>query len=1236
MPFMALWLGVVIFGLGAIFSLLSAIRTMQKSRRWSDYRLRRRYVVQAQTSLVISFLLGSIAGAIFLFYQGRETPSAPAGPFPTVTSPATLTSAPTATGAPTETPSEVPDTPTATAFTPTLIIPPTLAVTATPALPIAVEAMVEGTATPVYELDFGRLRFSTEIADYRLVAPGEAFHNPIKHMYAVFTYQPIGVKVQWTALWYQNGELKNVDTSSWSSYPAGIGVVDWARDPSEWQAGDYELQIFVGTGWKISGRFALEGEPPTVTATLPPSPTASATLTFTASPTSTSTRTPTSTPTNSLTPVPSNTPTATETWTPSPSATSTFIPSNTPTASATFTASPSATATPVPSPTATNTATATPTPKPTDTPQPRIVIPPSPTATSTATHTRVPPSATMTPSLTLTPTASPTFTFTPLPTATHTPTDTAAPTPTPSPTASFTPTASPTFTFTPLPTATHTPTDTAAPPPTPTLTPSPTASFTPSPTFTLTPSLTPTNTATATATWTPSLTPTNTASATPRPTSTFTPSPTSSPTITPTSAPISVSVFFTNTISSAAQAAPFNEPVTREIPGSADPLRAVLDAYFRGPTVDEQARGLIAVYDGYATYRKVELADGILSVYLAGNCRPSGTDYTIFQPLAATLRQFQGVQVVRIYDEYDHTREAVPNVNSWPACLDVRFTSTPTASATSTATPLPSATPTASNTPTETATHTITPSPTNTATFTPVPTSTPLPTATNTSSPTPTPVPSPTTTSLPTLTFTATYTLTPSLTPSITPSPTASSTSTPSRTPTITASPTASNTPTKTFTPSATWTASPTLTLTPINAPTQAGLASPTLAVTPGPSPTIDVACDHAEFLGDVTIFDNAVLQPGETFTKTWRIRNAGSCPWTAAYKLVFVRGDQMAGPSEVPLASLVVSGQTVDIDVNLTAPPVAGEYQGFWQLQAPNGTTFGIGPAATGSLWVKIMVIGTAASPAGTLEPEALTQTAGQMTMTAAAASPTPTAVGTLLPSPAPRVTAELATSACTAQWQGNDGLLDCPGQENDSRGYVIQTSQVALEDGTTASGPMLLTVPADAPDGYILGLFPQIEVQNGDHFLARVGCQQNAPACSVLFRLSYLDTSGAAHDLWTLGEFYDGHLFDLDADLSSLAGQQIRPVLSVNNLGSAVDDRAVWINPRIVHEQPAAPALPTAATATARPASATATATVAAPTTTPAQPEIVPTPGSTPVPPIPQFFNSVVNFFRQLFGGR
>jgi hypothetical protein len=234
-----------------------------------------------------------------------------------------------------------------------------------------------------------------------------------------------------------------------------------------------------------------------------------------------------------------------------------------------------------------------------------------------------------------------------------------------------------------------------------------------------------------------------------------------------------------------------------------------------------------------------------------------------------------------------------------------------------------------------------------------------------------------------------------------------------------------------------------------------------------------------------------------------------------------------------------------------------------------------------------------------------------------------------------------DFASSACQAQWQSNDGVLPCPGQDGDPRGFLLPMNKAALEDGTTTSLPSILTFPSSSTDGYILGLYPQYQVQAGDHFQASVGCEYNATACSVLFRLSYLDSAGAAHDLWTLGEFYDGKYYDLNLDLTPLAGQQVRFVLSVGSLGSANGDRALWAGPRIVNLQPGAPAI--ASTPTTEVPAASATPTMA-PTATPTvSPVPTATATTTPTPaaggsvsPVQQFIDSVISFFQRVLGGQ
>ncbi len=107
------------------------------------------------------------------------------------------------------------------------------------------------------------------------------------------------------------------------------------------------------------------------------------------------------------------------------------------------------------------------------------------------------------------------------------------------------------------------------------------------------------------------------------------------------------------------------------------------------------------------------------------------------------------------------------------------------------------------------------------------------------------------------------------------------------------------------------------------------------------PAATATQNCDDADFVTDVTIPDGTTLSPNEAFTKTWRLKNVGTCSWTPSYTVVFSNGDSMSGPATQALTGNVNSGQTVDISVNLTAPSTAGNYKGYWKLRNAAGVLF-------------------------------------------------------------------------------------------------------------------------------------------------------------------------------------------------------------------------------------------------------------------------------------------------------
>jgi len=279
----------------------------------------------------------------------------------------------------------------------------------------------------------------------------------------------------------------------------------------------------------------------------------------------------------------------------------------------------------------------------------------------------------------------------------------------------------------------------------------------------------------------------------------------------------------------------------------------------------------------------------------------------------------------------------------------------------------------------------------------------------------------------------------------------------------------------------------------------------------------------------DITVPDDSVFTPNSQFTKVWRLKNNGTCTWTRNYRLVFVSGDIMAGQSNLPIPVEVAPGQTIDLSMNFVAPLIEGDYRGNWYLRNERGELFGTTLTANRPFWVDIKV-------------------------------KAPAVTGTVY---------DLVANACSAQWFSGAGVLPCPGVNRDPKGFVLRQNSAKLEDGTTVFNPRLVTVPQNADNGYIRAVYPSFKIQSGDRFQAIVNCEGGATSCGVLLRVDYQLSDGIVHDFWAFGEKYDGQYFTVDLDLSSLAGRDVKLVLTVLSLGDASNDRALWVQPRIVRNR-------------------------------------------------------------------
>jgi len=122
-----------------------------------------------------------------------------------------------------------------------------------------------------------------------------------------------------------------------------------------------------------------------------------------------------------------------------------------------------------------------------------------------------------------------------------------------------------------------------------------------------------------------------------------------------------------------------------------------------------------------------------------------------------------------------------------------------------------------------------------------------------------------------------------------------------------------------------------------------AGLTpTPTPVVTGTTPSTTETGCQlKAAFVSDVTVPDNSKYDKGASFTKTWRVRNSGTCDWPADTVLAFVSGRKLGAPDTVPVGVVKV-GETKDISVDMKAPNEdAANVAGLWRFKG-GGQTFG------------------------------------------------------------------------------------------------------------------------------------------------------------------------------------------------------------------------------------------------------------------------------------------------------
>ncbi|TFH37360.1 MAG: hypothetical protein E4G99_02750 [Anaerolineales bacterium] len=132
-------------------------------------------------------------------------------------------------------------------------------------------------------------------------------------------------------------------------------------------------------------------------------------------------------------------------------------------------------------------------------------------------------------------------------------------------------------------------------------------------------------------------------------------------------------------------------------------------------------------------------------------------------------------------------------------------------------------------------------------------------------------------------------------------------------------------------------------------------LPSPTVTSTPLVTP-LPLAQDTTfVFIGE-TIPDGTNFKPGQSFQKTWTIKNGGSITWGKSFVLVRTSStpanETLGSLEHISLPEEAKPGETIQIRVDLVAPKQNGQYTVFYQLQDGTGL-----PVPNSQIWVTITV---------------------------------------------------------------------------------------------------------------------------------------------------------------------------------------------------------------------------------------------------------------------------------------
>ncbi len=284
---------------------------------------------------------------------------------------------------------------------------------------------------------------------------------------------------------------------------------------------------------------------------------------------------------------------------------------------------------------------------------------------------------------------------------------------------------------------------------------------------------------------------------------------------------------------------------------------------------------------------------------------------------------------------------------------------------------------------------------------------------------------------------------------------------------------------------------------------------------------------DEFAYVSDITIPDGMSITPHTLFTKTWYIRNTGTCMWNSNYKIVYHTGDEVGRAKEFPLlkpGNYIRPGESTAVSVEMIAPAEVGQvYTTSWALESDNGVRFGSGPAKNIYLSSSFRIDNSFV------------------------------------------VAQNFGSLVCSDDY----GYFTCGARNNDSgRGLVYYDETPMTEAGRYLGSPGIAVMPPKGENTTVRFEFGPLRFPRGSYFYTNFCCRPETPTCNVQIRLYARETGYGERLVQEINEWNDGFMgeWELKLDDIEVFDQDFTYIVEVQaNGGVEPDDLILFTNTRI-----------------------------------------------------------------------